>query len=124
MQLFDQMKQAGLDLPESFCAMILLFHLSDDMFNLTSTITQTIAISSTITQTVAVPSFNMETVAGRILAEMMLYGMALHLKISGEVRLVLIRTNRHTNLIKTNLANKGLVFNRIRMVRKVRVLSK
>ena len=60
MQLLNQMKQAGLDLPESFHAMILLSHLPDDMFNLTST----------ITQTVAVPSFNMETIASRILAKM------------------------------------------------------
>ena len=54
----------------------------------------------------------------------MLYGTALHLKISGEVRLVLTRTNHRTNLIKTNLANKDLVLNRIRMVRKVKVLSR
>ena len=65
MQLFDQMKQAGLDLPESLCAMILLSHLPDDMFNL----------ASTITQTVAVPSFDIETIAGRILAEMDLWAM-------------------------------------------------
>ena len=65
MQLFDQMKQAGLDLPQSFHAMILLSHLPDEMFNLTFT----------ITQTVAVPSFDMETVASRILAEMDLWAM-------------------------------------------------
>ena len=63
MQLFDQMKQAGLDLSQSFCAMILLSHLSDKIFNL----------ASTITQTVAIPSFNMETVASRILAKMDLW---------------------------------------------------
>ena len=43
MQLFDQLRQAGLDLPQSFCAMILLSHLPDEMFNLASTITQTVA---------------------------------------------------------------------------------
>ena len=63
MQLFDQMKQAGLDLPQSFHAMILLSHLPDEMFNL----------ASTITQTVAAATFDMETVAGRILAKMDLW---------------------------------------------------
>ena len=58
-QLFDQLRQAGLDLPQSFCAMILLSHLPDDMFTL----------ASTITQTVAVANFDLETVASRILAE-------------------------------------------------------
>ena len=58
-QLFDQLHQAGLDLPQSFCAMILLSHLPDNMFTL----------ASTITQTVAVANFNLETVASRILAE-------------------------------------------------------
>ena len=60
MQLFDQMRQASLNLPQSFHAMILLSHLPDDMFNL----------ASTITQTVAAATFNMETVSGRILAKM------------------------------------------------------
>ena len=38
-QLFDQLRQAGLDLPQSFDAMILLSHLPNDMFTLASTIT-------------------------------------------------------------------------------------
>ena len=38
-QLFDQLRQAGLDLPQSFCTIILLSHLPDDMFTLASTIT-------------------------------------------------------------------------------------
>ena len=54
----------------------------------------------------------------------MLYGAALHLRISGEVRQALTRANCHTNLIKTNLANKDLVLNRIKMVRKVKVSSR
>ena len=58
-QLFDQLCQAGLNLPQSFCAMILLFHLSNNMFTLASTITQTIAIAN----------FDIETIASRILAE-------------------------------------------------------
>ena len=58
-QLFDQLRQAGFDLPQSFHAMILLSHLPDDMFTL----------ASTITQTVAVANFDLETVASRILAE-------------------------------------------------------
>ena len=57
-QLFDQLCQAGLDLPQSFRAMILLSHLPDDMFTLASTITQTIAIAN----------FDLETIASRILA--------------------------------------------------------
>ena len=58
-QLFDQLHQAGLDLPQSFHAMILLSDLSDDMFTLASTITQTIAVAN----------FDLETIASRILAE-------------------------------------------------------
>ena len=53
----------------------------------------------------------------------MLYDAALHLKISGEARLAPTRANHRINLIKTNLANKDLVLNRIRMVRKVKVQS-
>ena len=62
-QLFDQLRQAGLDLPQSFHTMILLFHLPDDMFTLASTITQTVAIAN----------FNVETVTSRILAEIDLW---------------------------------------------------
>ena len=58
-QLFDQLHQAGLDLPQSFHAMILLSHLPDNMFTLTSTITQTVAVAN----------FDLETIASRILAE-------------------------------------------------------
>ena len=62
-QLFDQLCQAGLDLPQPFHAMILLSHLPDDMFTLTSTITQTVAVAN----------FDLETVASRILAEIDLW---------------------------------------------------
>ena len=62
-QLFDQLRQAGLDLPQSFHAMIVLSHIPDDMFTL----------ASTITQTVAVANFDLETVASRILAEIDLW---------------------------------------------------
>ena len=64
-QLFDQLRQAGLNLPQSFRTMILLSHLSDDMFTLASTITQTIAVAN----------FDLETVASRILAEIDLWAM-------------------------------------------------
>ena len=57
-QLFDQLGQAGLDVPQSFWAMILLSH-PDDMLTLASTITQTVAIAN----------FDLETIASRILAE-------------------------------------------------------
>ena len=62
-QLFNQLHQAGLDLSQSFRAMILLSHLPDDMFTL----------ASTITQTVAVANFDLKTVASRILAEIDLW---------------------------------------------------
>ena len=96
-QLFDQLHQAGLDLPQSFRAMILLSHLPDDMFTLAPTITQTVAIAN----------FELETVASRNLLPTgpLLYGVALHHKTSGRVRLVLIRTNhctKETNLVRTN----------------------
>ena len=45
--------------------MILLSHLPDDMFTLTSTITQTVAVAN----------FDLETVASRILAEIDLRAM-------------------------------------------------
>ena len=64
-QLFDQLCQAGLDLPQSFRAMILLSHLPDNMFTLASTITQTVAIAN----------FDLKTVASRILAEIDLRAM-------------------------------------------------
>ena len=64
-QLFDQLCQAGLNLPQLFHTMILLSHLPDDMFTL----------ASTITQTVAVANFDLETIASRILAEIDLRAM-------------------------------------------------
>ena len=48
---------------KSFCAMILLSHLPNDMFTLTSTITQTVAVAN----------FDLETIASRILAEIDLW---------------------------------------------------
>ena len=41
-QLFDQLTQSGLDLPNSFHAMLILTQLPDDLFGLASTITQTL----------------------------------------------------------------------------------
>ena len=35
----------------------------------------------------------------------------------------LIRTNYHINLTKTNLANKDLVLNRIKMTKRIRILQ-
>ena len=40
---FEQMTSAGLDLPDSFCAMFLLTHLPNDFFSFCSTVSQTIA---------------------------------------------------------------------------------
>ena len=64
-QLFDQLRQAGLDLPQSFRTMILLSHLPDDMFTLASTITQTVAVANS----------DLETIASRILADIDLWAM-------------------------------------------------
>ena len=64
-QLFNQLRQAGLNLPQSFRTMILLSHLPNNMFTLASTIAQTVAIAN----------FNLETVASRILAEIDLQAM-------------------------------------------------
>ena len=41
-QLFNQLTQSGLNLPNSFCAMLILTQLPDDLFGLASTITQTL----------------------------------------------------------------------------------
>ena len=41
-QLFDQLTQSGLNLPNSFHAMLILTQLPDDLFGLASTITQTL----------------------------------------------------------------------------------
>ena len=137
-QLLNQLHQAGLDLPQSFHAMILLSHLPDDMFTLASTITQTIAIAN----------FDLETVASRILAEIDLQAMHRPLASwisavpseessanrttviwcgpppqNGRVRLVLIRTNLHikeTNLVRINMVLA--LDNKTRANRKVKVL--
>ena len=60
MQLFEQMTQAGLNLPESFHAMIILTLLPDDFFTL----------SSTITQTVEEVNFTVDTITSRVLREL------------------------------------------------------
>ena len=41
-QLFDQLTQSGLNLSNSFCAMLILTQLSDNLFGLASTTTQTL----------------------------------------------------------------------------------
>ena len=60
MSLFDQMTQAGLDLPQTFCAMILFNNLPPKYNSLTSTIVQTITIAN----------FDMQHVTAAILMEM------------------------------------------------------
>ena len=60
MSLFDQMTQAGLDLPQTFRAMILLNNLPPEYNSLTSTIVQTITIAN----------FNMQHITAAILMEM------------------------------------------------------
>ena len=46
MSLFDQMTQAGLDLPQTFCAIILLNNLPSEYNSLASTIVQTITVAN------------------------------------------------------------------------------
>jgi hypothetical protein len=60
MSLFDQMTQAGLNLPQTFCAMILLNTLPSE-YN---------TLASTIVQTLEVANFNIDHVSSRILMEM------------------------------------------------------
>ena len=52
MQLFEQMTQAGLNLPQSFRAMIILTLLTDNFFTLSSTITQTVEETNFIIDTI------------------------------------------------------------------------
>ena len=74
MSLFDQMTQAGLDLPQTFRAMILLNNLPPKYNSLTSTIAQTITIAN----------FDMQHVTAAILMEMDLRATckSLHARIS------------------------------------------
>ena len=58
-QLFEQMTQAGLNLPQSFRVMIILTLLPDDFFTL----------SSTITQTVEETNFTVDTITSCVLRE-------------------------------------------------------
>ena len=58
-QLFEQMTQAGLNLPQSFRAMIILTLLPNDFFTL----------SSTITQTVEETNFTVDTITSCVLCE-------------------------------------------------------
>ena len=57
------MTQAGLNLPESFCAMIILTLLPDNFFTL----------SSTITHTVKEVNFTVDTITSRVLCELDLW---------------------------------------------------
>ena len=74
MSLFDQMTQAGLDLPQTFCAMILLNNLPSE-YN---------SLASTIVQTITVANFDMQHVTAAILVEMDLWATCkpLHARIS------------------------------------------
>ena len=58
-QLFEQMTQAGLNLPQSFRVMIIFTLLPDDFFTL----------SSTITQTVEETNFTVDTITSHVLHE-------------------------------------------------------
>ena len=60
MSLFDQMTQARLDLPQTFCAMILLNNLPPG-YN---------SLASTIVQTISVTNIDMQHVTATILMEM------------------------------------------------------
>ena len=62
-QLFDQLTQSGLNLPNSFHAMLILIQLPDDLFGLASTIIQTLKDSD----------FNSDNVTKAILANLNLH---------------------------------------------------
>ena len=62
-QLFDQLTQSGLNLPNSFHAMLILTQLPDDLFGLASTITQTLKDDD----------FNTDNVTKAILANLNLH---------------------------------------------------
>jgi hypothetical protein len=63
MSLFYQMTQAGLNLPQTFCAMILLNNLPSEYNTLTSTIVHTLEVAN----------FDIDHVSSRILMEMDLW---------------------------------------------------
>ena len=73
MSLFDQMTQAGLDLPKTFHAMILLNNLPPEYNSLASTIVQTITIAN----------FDMQHVTAAILMEMDLWATCKSLSMLG-----------------------------------------
>ena len=62
-QLFKQLTQSGLNLPNSFCTMLILTQLPDDLFDLASTIMQTLKDSD----------FNTDNVTKAILADLNLH---------------------------------------------------
>ena len=87
-QLFNQLTQSGLNLPNSFCAMLILTQLPDDLFSLASTIMQTLKDGD----------FNTDNVTKAILADLNLH--ATHrplafqiLEVSGEPSSSANRTN-------------------------------
>ena len=64
-QLFEQMTQAGLNLPQSFRAMIILTLLPNNFFTL----------SSTITQTVEETNFRVDTITSHVLHKIDLHSL-------------------------------------------------
>ena len=62
-QLFNQLTQSGLNLPNFFCTMLILTQLPDDLFGLVSTITQTLKDGD----------FNTDNVTKAILADLNLH---------------------------------------------------
>ena len=72
-QLFDQLIQSGLNLPNSFHAMLILTQLPDDLFDLASTITQILKDSD----------FNTDNVTKAILADLNL--CAIHRPLASQI---------------------------------------
>ena len=73
-QLFDQLIQSGLNLPNSFCAMLILTQLPEDLFGLASTIMQTLKDGD----------FNTDNVTKAILANLNLH--ATHWPLASDLR--------------------------------------
>jgi hypothetical protein len=103
MSLFDQITQAGLNLPQTFCAMILLNNLPNE-YN---------ALASTIVKTLRVANFDINHVSSRILMEMDLRATCkpLHARISHAESEDPSSLINRTNVIRCGLPNQNQWWN-------------
>ena len=95
MSLFDQMTQAGLDLPQTFRAMILLNNLPSE-YN---------SLASTIVQTITVANFDMQHVTAAILMEMDL--RATHKPLHAQISAMQESEDPSSLINQTNVIRRG-----------------